>query len=206
MEDLLINLTFVAAIGAGTRFVVGGGGRFTFPAATLALAGITLAISVAGNLDQALLDSLDRNRDQLLSGEVWRIFTPLFVQDGGWAGTASNIIALLFIGTITETVFSRRVLLAAYFTAGLLSEIAAYTIFQHQGYAGNSVAILGLAGLCLVTFATQAETVTKAIAVVGLLAGAILLVTGNLHGVGFTVGVAVGVALVGSPKPLRSGG
>jgi membrane associated rhomboid family serine protease len=206
VEGLLINLTFVAAIGAGIRFVVGSGGRFSFPAATLALAGITLAVSIAGNLDQAILDSLDRNRDQLLSGEVWRIFTPLFVQDGGWAGTASNIIALLFIGTITETIFNRRILLGTYFTAGLLSEIAAYTIFQHQGYAGNSVAILGLAGLCLVTFATQAETVTKALAVIGLLAGAALLLTGNLHGVGFTVGAVLGAVLLSSSRPLRTGG
>jgi membrane associated rhomboid family serine protease len=206
MEALLINLAFVCVIGAGIRVVIGGGGRFAFPLTTLILAAVTLLVSVAGNLDQGILDSLDRNRDQLTSGEIWRIFTPLFVQDGGWAGTASNIIALLFVGTITETVFNRKILLLTYFTAGIASEVAAYTIFQHQGYAGNSVAILGLTGLCLINFVSRPETVIRVLAATGLLAGTVLLATGNLHGIGFAVGVAVGAALLRAPIRLRSAG
>ncbi len=196
MQDFLIDVSLACAVGAGIRFLASTGREFAFPLATVILAGVTLVVSVAGNLDQAILDALARNREQLLSGELWRIFTPLFVQDGGWAGTIFNLVSLLFIGAVTEIAFGRKTLLLTYFTAGLASEIAAYTFLQHQGFAGNSVAVLGLAGLCLVTFAARERTFTRALAIVGLLAGATLLVTGNLHGIGFATGAIVGIVLL----------
>jgi hypothetical protein len=77
-------------------------------------------------------------------------------------------------------------------SAGIVSEIAAYTVLQHQGFAGNSVASMGVAALCLVTFVTARKTPAQIAALFGLVAGAVLLATANLHGVGFTVGAIAG--------------
>ena len=193
MGTVLVLVVVVAAVSGGVRFRPEGGWRATVPWATLTVAALTVDTSVAGELVPAVLHALERDRTMLVAGQWWRILTPLLVQDGGWAGTAFNTVTLLAVGAVAERVHGLRVLLGVYLTAGLLSEVAAYTVLPHQGFAGNSVANLGLAGLCLVAFAWRGGRPLRALAVVGLLAGVILLVTGNLHGVGFTVGALWGV-------------
>lgn len=195
MEIILISISLTAAAAAGVHHLRARGRRLTRPVTTLVLAAVTLAISIAGNLDQDVLDALSRDRDLLLSGQWWRLITPLFVQDGGWAGTVFNLVALLIVGTLTETIHGARVLLAAYFAAGILSEIAAYTLLPGQGFAGNSVAVCGLTALCLVAFVRSPPPLSQAVSAIGLLAGGTLVVTGNLHGVGFAVGALAGVVL-----------
>lgn len=141
---ILTSIALVALAAAGVRIVVSRGRRPAFPWATVVLAAVTTVISVAGELDAEVLSALDRNRELLLDGQWWRIVTPLFVQDGGWLGTIVNLVALLIAGTMAELLYSRWVMLAVYFVSGLVSEVAAYTVFPGQGFAGNSVAIVGL--------------------------------------------------------------
>jgi membrane associated rhomboid family serine protease len=66
---------------------------------------VTAGISAAQFADHAILTGLERTPVGL-SGEWWRSFTALFVQDGGLPGTLSNLAFLLVIGTIAEQVFS----------------------------------------------------------------------------------------------------
>lgn len=203
METTLIIVLLAATVGAGVRFVQTGRGRLAAPVTTIALALVTTAVSVVGNLDPYVLDALGRNRELLLAGQWWRLVTPLLVQDGGWAGTAFNLVALLVVGTFAEAINGGRALVAVYLVAGIVSEVVAYTLLQHQGFAGNSVAILGLAASCLVAFACLRRTLTQVFGIVGLIAGAALLVIGNLHGVGFAVGALAGALLAAFPN-LRS--
>lgn len=193
---ILTSIALVALAAAGVRIVVSRGRRPAFPWATVVLAAVTTVISVAGELDAEVLSALDRNRELLLDGQWWRIVTPLFVQDGGWLGTIVNLVALLVAGTMAELLYSRWVMLAVYFVSGLVSEVAAYTVFPGQGFAGNSVAIVGLTALCLITIAVREQGVTRIIAMLGLVAGVVLLVMGDLHGVGFAVGLLAGAALL----------
>jgi hypothetical protein len=70
--------------------------------------------------------------------------TSLFVQDSGIAGTVSNLLFLVLIGTIAEQVVSRPRWLLHYFGVGLASEFVGY-LWQPVG-GGNSIAICGLSG------------------------------------------------------------
>ena len=90
-----------------------------------------------------LLATLERTPAGL-GGEWWRSATALLVQDGGVAGTVSNLVFLAVIGMIAEQVMSRPRWLVLYLVPGLVGEFAAYA-WQPVG-AGNSVAICGLAG------------------------------------------------------------
>ncbi|MFT3799624.1 MAG: rhomboid family intramembrane serine protease [Burkholderiaceae bacterium] len=196
MEEILIGVALAAAAGGGADVLRVAGRRLVAPVATLVLGVVTAVLSAAGNLDLGMLAAFDRDSRALAGGQWWRIITPLVVQDGGWPGTVFNLVALLGVGTVAEALYGRRVLVGVYLLAGLVSEIAAYTILPHQGFAGNSVADLGLAALCLVASAARPRTLAQAFGVIGLAAGAALIGTANLHGVGFTVGAICGVLLI----------
>ena len=88
---------------------------------------------------------------QGLEGEWWRLFTALFVQDGGVLGTVSNLAFLLVMGVLAEQVVGPGRWLVGYFGAGLAGELAGYA-WQPRG-AGNSVAVCGLAGVLVVALA-----------------------------------------------------
>ncbi len=195
MESILIWVALTAAVAGGVQYLRGIRRRLMFPGMTLVLAAVTAVVSVLGNLNPDILAALGRDRDALLAGQWWRLVTPLFVQDGGWAGTVFNLVALLIIGAFAESLYGRGVLVGVYFAAGLISEVAAYTVLQHQGSAGNSVADLGLTALCLMTYVVGSLPLPRVLGVIGLLAGAALIVTANLHGVGFAVGAAAGLVL-----------
>ena len=53
-----------------------------------------------------LLEQLGRNRQALGSGQLWRLLTALVVQDGGWPGTAFNLVALLVVGVAAERLWT----------------------------------------------------------------------------------------------------
>lgn len=196
MSDFLVIMVIAALTGVGIRHLVDVRTRPPVPRATMVLALVTAAVSTAGNLAPGVLAALGRDRDLLMAGQWWRIITPLLVQDGGWAGMAFNLAVLLIAGTFAETLHGPRTTVTGYLLAGVVSEVAAYTVLQHQGFAGNSVANLGLCGMYLVTMARDSHGVTRALSAVGLMAGAGLLATGDLHGVGFATGVAAGVVAV----------
>ncbi len=196
MDSILIIIALTAAAGGSVDVLRARGHRLRVPVATLVIAGVTAVVSVAANLNPHLLATLGRNGDQLAAGEWWRMVTPLVAQDGGWAGTVFNLVALLVVGTLAETLYGWRVLLGVYALAGVVSEIAGYTVLQHQGFAGNSVANLGLAALCLVTCAATPSVGTRAFGVVGLIAGVALVGIANLHGVGFAAGALAGILIV----------
>lgn len=203
MGTILIIVVFVATVWAGVFSFRSTGRRLILPPVTLSVAGVTLAVSTAGNLNPEVLGALDRNRDLLLAGQLWRLMTPLFVQDGGWAGTVFNIATLIAVGAFAESLHHGRALLSVYFLSSFISEVVAYTFLPHQGFAGNSVGNMGVAALVLIASAAVPGFPGRLIAAAGVAAGLTLLVTGNLHGIGFTVGVIAGTAitLTGSNKP-----
>ena len=202
MEATLLIVILAASVLAGGQLLRLGGGHLRLPILTLAIAAVTLVVSIAGEVNADTLDLLGRDADALAAGEWWRIVTPLFVQDGGWAGLVFNLVALLLLGTLVESIFGRPTLAVAYFAAGLVSEVFAYTLLPNQGFAGNSVADLGLAGLIAIAAVAGSErsvpttSLARIIGAVGLAAGVWLAVIANLHAVGYFVGVLVGAAVL----------
>lgn len=201
MEGILLWLVVIGAAMGGGPVLRARGARFRLPVATLSIAAITLAVSVWGNLDAGVLDALRRYGDRLTDGEWWRLVTPLVVQDGGWVGTVFNVVTLLVHGTFVESLYGWRVLIADYLVAGLVSEVFAYTLLQDQGFAGNSVAVMGLAGLLVVPYLTTPRRGTRIAGAIGLVGGIALIVTANLHGVGFAVGAVAGIVLARRRNP-----
>jgi rhomboid protease GluP len=163
------------------------------PWVTLAIFALTLAVGAFAVFDDAILDAIRRDLDRLLSGEWWRLFTPLVGQDGGFPGLIFNLVILIAVGAVVENLFGWKLLLITYLSAGILSEVAAYTIMQNQGFAGNSVANFGLIGLvCVVgVLSSSGARLTGAL---GLVGGVVLLVLWDLHGIGFAVGALIGAA------------
>jgi membrane associated rhomboid family serine protease len=104
---------------------------------------VTAGFSVAQFAVPSLLVSLERTPAGL-SGEWYRTVTALLVQDGGVAGTISNLAFLAVLGVIAEQTLSRPRWLLLYLGTGIAAEFVAYA-WQPTG-AGNSIAICGLSG------------------------------------------------------------
>jgi membrane associated rhomboid family serine protease len=167
--------------------------RFGFrrpPVVTAVVFVLTATTSVLGLLVPGVLAALQRT-PQGLHGDWWRTFTSLFVQDGGVAGTISNLAFLLVMGVLAEQVLGAWQWLVCYFGAGLVGELAGYA-WQPRG-AGNSVAICGLAGGLTVALAVEARVPRLAPVVLAYWAAALL---GARWGPGpLLVGVAGGVVV-----------
>lgn len=173
--------------------------KLRWPIATTVIWVITLVVGVFAVFDQNLLDAIGRNGDRLASGEWWRIISPLIGQDGGLVGLLFNLLTLAFVGTVVENLFGRRMLVGVYLAAGLIGEIAAYTVLPPQGFAGNSVANFGLVGLLFVVGVTK-QMPAWVIAAIGLFLGVVMLVGLSIHGVGFAVGALIGAGYVLLPR------
>jgi hypothetical protein len=151
-----------------------------------------------------LLSFVERNGSAILGGEIYRLFTALWFQDGGAAGAAFNIAMLAVLGTLAEQLFARPMWLTIYLIGGLLTEIVALA-WQPVG-AGNSVAYMSLAGALLGgTLFRRASRSSLIPAGLGLGAGLILCLTKDIHGAACLIGCAlVLLARVGSDKRLRT--
>jgi membrane associated rhomboid family serine protease len=153
---------------------------------------LTATTSVLGLSFPSVLAALGRTPAGL-HGDWWRSFTSLFVQDGGVAGTISNLAFLLVMGTLVEQFLSRGRWFACYFGAGLCGEIVAYA-WQPTG-AGNSVANCGLAGALIVALLASRRMPQPRIAPMVLLywSGALLVSAWSYAWIVVAVGAAFGV-------------
>lgn len=193
MESLVIALILTASSAATFLLLRTQRMPIRRPFLTLVVVGVTLAVSVSGELVPAVLDLLSRNGPALVDGQWWRVLSPLVVQDGGWPGTISNTISLLIVGALAESLVPRVAWLVVYVTSGLVGELAAYTIMPNQGFAGNSIAILGLAAMASVAVLARGGTLPRILAAFALALGIGLLMVGNLHGVSFSAGAIGGI-------------
>jgi membrane associated rhomboid family serine protease len=156
---------------------------------------VTASLSTLQFAFPEILTTLERNRHELAGGQLWRLGSPLFVQDGGWVGTLSNLIWLFLLGSTATALLGARRWLVLYFGTGVIAEVLAYTVI-HQGYAGNSIANFGVAaGLLLLALRGQHRRIAV-LGVVGMLAGIGLLVIGNLHGAAFAVGLIISLVWI----------
>lgn len=163
-----------------------------FPMLTVVVFGVTLAANVTQFAVHGTLARIERAPSGL-HGDWWRTFTALFGQDGGAAGTVSNLIFLVAVGVLAEQVVSRPRWLLAYFGAGLVGELAGYA-WQPHG-AGDSVAICGLAGVVAVALWRDERPPAYAPMVLLLWCGALLAgLWPPLIGLGIVASAAVRIA------------
>jgi membrane associated rhomboid family serine protease len=175
------------------------------PRVPLLTTGALLVVGTVSTLQltvfPALLGDLRRDRTALAHGQLWRLATSLVVQDGGWPGAAFNLVSLAVVGSVAESLWRRPHWLLIGLAAGVGAQFWGLVV-QPTG-AGNSVLVFGLAASLLVRAFHEGPPPSRVLAVVGLVAGATLLVTGDLHGGAVAIGGAVAAGLVGSQERAR---
>lgn len=104
-----------------------------------------------GTQDMRVLRDLGAKVNPLIaSGEVWRLFTAMFLHIGV-IHLLVNLWALNVLGPMVEGYFGHRRFLIIYLLGGLLGSLASYA-FSPVPSAGASGAIFGLAGATTVYF------------------------------------------------------
>jgi rhomboid protease GluP len=162
-----------------------------FPVITLALIGVTAAITALQFVVPGLLALFRRNPDALTAGEVWRIVTPMFVQPAGVSQCIANAFLLGAFMWMVEKLYGRGLLLI-YFGSGILAQI--FLNFWLPDGGGSSSAAFGLIGAIycfLLRERRQALMPFVILPVVGLLAGLMLAVFRDGHGAGMLLGATI---------------
>ena len=150
-----------------------------------------------------IITALERNEDALLSGEVWRLITPLFVQPQGlWQCLFNGIFFISFL-PIAEHFYGRRVLII-YFGSGLAGQIVNY--YWNRGGGGSSTALYGVIGSLFVYILLNRKTFPQGyifLAIAGFLGAIILCFFKDGHAPALLVGGCLSVALQGHSLDLR---
>jgi membrane associated rhomboid family serine protease len=165
-----------------------------FPQATILLLFVVGIPSVLQFIYPTVLVLFQRDFARFLQGEWWRLVTPLFVQDGGIAGTSFNLTSLLLVGFLAEQFWGNLPVLLIFFVGGIAGEIAGFA-WQPLG-AGNSVANFALAGSILALLLLRRPDKLVLFISLAVLSILILLIgLHDIHGVAGTAGVCLGLVL-----------
>jgi rhomboid protease GluP len=131
-------------------------GMSSAPVLTIALIGFNAAIffiTVSQGLlqsESAILNAGALSRELVFHGEVWRLFTAMFLH-GGIEHLASNGIGLFIVGMAAEHAYGKLEMIVIYTISGLCG--SALSVLMNPGPSlGASGAIFGLLGATIVVF------------------------------------------------------
>lgn len=115
---------------------------------------LNLIIGVEGVLYFAQI-----NRNIVERGEIWRLFTPMFLH-ADFLHLFSNMVALLIFGTaVEETYKSKYQYLLIYFVSGFIGNLFTLLILPLDSISlGASGAIFGLIGAAFMVFIKEDHT------------------------------------------------
>lgn len=167
-------------------------GAFRKPWLTLAIAALVAVGLAAQEIWPALLPLFQRDAAAVGQGQVYRLFTALWFQDGWLKGGLFNLAILILIGGWAEQVWPRRIWLLLYFGIGIAVECLGL-VWQPIG-AGNSIAFYGLAG-SLIAMVWDKGKAGIVLMSVGQLAIWILCFRDDIHGAAALLGLIAGMAL-----------
>jgi membrane associated rhomboid family serine protease len=150
---------------------------------------------------------LDRNRNALLSGEVWRLITPLFIQPMGIWQCIINCIFFLSFVPIAEHLYGRKLLLI-YFGTGLIGQLV--NIYWETtpgglstGTGGSSTAIFGVMGSIFMYILMNLKTFPKKyflIPIVGFTGALVLIFFEDGHAPSLLIGGMLGLIYPGKNR------
>lgn len=110
----------------------------------------TTFVTVLQFVFPVIIEVLDRNRDALLSGEIWRLITPLFIQPMGiWQCLINGFFFISFV-PIGEHLYGHSLLLI-YFVTGIVGQMLNFYWETTPGdlstsSRGSSTALFGVMG------------------------------------------------------------
>jgi membrane associated rhomboid family serine protease len=165
------------------------------PVIAILIIGSTALITGLQFVFPEVLTKFRRNREALLSGEWWRMVTPLFVQAYGWWHACVNGVAAFVFCPLAERLYGKK-LLALYFIPGVLGEIFGY-LWSPNG-AGSSLGIAGVTGgLFAYTLLHRQELprLTQLFAICGIAGAIALCLWRDIHGPPTVVGILLASAM-----------
>src|SRR5512139_459968 len=175
--------------------------RRPVPATAAALVALMTVLGVVQTVFPSVIGRLERSP----GGEPWRVLTALLVQSSGWFQLLFNLAALAAVAPIAERRLGAWRMLLVYGVSGVIAQAVSVAGWSPHG-AGDSVAICGLVGALAACYAVHGDRpALRRTAQLIPVAGLVLCLLTNNHGVGILVGAALGLALLGKRPFLPQG-
>jgi membrane associated rhomboid family serine protease len=173
--------------------------RGTRPRPTRAAVVLWLAVavsSVVGLVWPVWLAVGEREPGPVRDGQVWRLVTSMFLQDGGVGGTIFNVVTLAVTVLLVGSLVRPRTLVVGFLLAGVVGNVLTLVLLGQAG-AGNSMATMGLASgtAAYAALALDRSRATRVLVGVVALVALGLDLAGDQHGPALTAGLAAGCAL-----------
>ncbi|ANS26946.1 rhomboid family intramembrane serine protease [Rhodococcus opacus] len=197
---LLAVVLVLATLLGSTRI---GEVRLTRPPRTAVVLWLLIAVpSLLQFVVPAVLDALERDPTQIRDHQWWRIVTSVAVQDGGLAGTVVNLLVLAWVAPLAVRVWGGARAVLLFVASQIIFGLFTAFLFPSPG-AGNSGATLALAASLAGLVVMQSKE-RRALAASGsiVVAGVLLVVVDDAHGLAVLTGALLGAALATvSPPP-----
>jgi membrane associated rhomboid family serine protease len=175
--------------------------RLVVPTLTGVVLVVLIVCAVAQIRVPPLLAFAERS-EMVEHGQVWRLLTAPWFQDGGLSGTLLNLVMLVVIGWVAEAELDRRCWIGAYACGALAGGLAGLA-WQPVG-AGNSIAVLGLAGAVFAARALRAQSLRQRLAGAWpLLICLAMAGLRDIHGAAGLAGALVGLICVATTARFR---
>lgn len=188
----MIWAVLVPALLAGRQFPPGPLKRPWLTFMIFALLAVALAAQM---MSPDLLPRFQREARAVADGQVYRLFTALWFQDGWLAGGIFNLTLLIFVGFTAEQIWRRAAWIGLYLGVALAVEYLALS-WQPIG-AGNSIAVFALAGSLLGANRDRKFPIL-ALRAIGALAAVLLAWQHDIHGAAAVAGLLLGMLLRGT--------
>lgn len=177
--------------------------RRPVPVAALALVVLFVAMALVQTVLPQVLTLLQREP----GGGWWRCGTAMLVQTSGWVQLLFNLAALIVVAPVAARELGSVRMIVTF----LLSGVAAQAVSMLGGWSptggGDSVAICGLVGALAVRYLLRGREVQRWSLLLVPIAGAVLCLITNNHGVGVLTGCLLGAAYaLPGIGPDRAGG
>lgn len=133
--------------------------------------------------------------------QVWRLFTSLFLQDGGWVGTVFNLATLAVTLWLVCRVFPPPMLVVVFVGGGFFSNLMTMAWLQENGASSSMATMWLLAAATLIAWRRGGRQLRPGIALAVVAAvGMLLLVLRDQHGFAAVGGLAAGALMSGPPR------
>ncbi len=158
------------------------------------------AVAVPSLLQVAVLPALltwgERDPEAIRAGQWWRLVTSIVLQDGGWGGTAFNLVLLAITAVLLGSLCRPLPVVLTFLGGGVGSNVLTMLILQEAG-AGNSMATLCLLAAATVVVGRSHLRSPVALLAWALLGGATLtlILAADQHGLALALGLACGAGL-----------